>query len=116
MRVGQRPFRSFCRTETLEAFGVPARRRPGDLPLSVDLVADLPVSDVVGFGMAVFGPALGPTTVERNIQSSYEYTVQYYSEEDGSVQTTLAFWDHVLAQRATVASPSQPEVILHGSN
>lgn len=37
--------------------------------------------------MAVFGPALGPTTVERNIQSSYEYTIQYYSEEDGSVQT-----------------------------
>lgn len=39
-----------------------------------------------------------------------------YPFEDGSVQTTLAFWDHVLAQRATVASPSQPEVILHGSN
>jgi len=37
---------------------------------------------------------------------------------DGSVQTTLAFWERVLAQRATVTStsPSNPEVPLHGSN
>ena len=39
-----------------------------------------------------------------------------YPVEDGFVQTTLAFWEHVLDWRATVTSPSQPEVTVRGSN
>jgi peptide/nickel transport system permease protein len=39
--------------------------------------------------MAVFGPALGPTTVEQNIQSPYSYSVEYYSEETGSVEELM---------------------------
>ena len=37
--------------------------------------------------MAIFGPALGPTTVEHNIQSSYSYEVKYFDEETESVET-----------------------------
>jgi len=37
--------------------------------------------------MAVFGPALGPTTVERNIQSSYSYEIEYYNAETGEVES-----------------------------
>jgi peptide/nickel transport system permease protein len=37
--------------------------------------------------MAVFGPALGPTTVEQNIQSSYSYDVKYYDADTGTVET-----------------------------
>ena len=39
-----------------------------------------------------------------------------YPVENGFVQTTLAFWEHVLDQRATVMSPGQPEVTVRGSN
>ncbi|MEF8826526.1 MAG: ABC transporter permease [Halapricum sp.] len=35
--------------------------------------------------MAVFGSALGPTTVERNIQSPYEERIKYFNEETGEV-------------------------------
>jgi hypothetical protein len=45
-----------------------------------------------------------------------QFETLVYPLEDGSVQTTLAFWKHVLTQRATVTSPSQPEVMLRGSN
>ena len=37
--------------------------------------------------MAVFGPALGPTTVEQNIQSSYSYEIEYYDAETGQVES-----------------------------
>jgi peptide/nickel transport system permease protein len=36
--------------------------------------------------MAIFAPALGPTTVEKNIQSPYKYDTQYYHEEAGEVR------------------------------
>ena len=39
-----------------------------------------------------------------------------YPLEEGFVQTTLAFWEHVLDRRATVTSPGQPEVTVRGSN
>jgi len=38
--------------------------------------------------MAMFAPALGPTTVERNIESPYSHELQYYDAESGSVETT----------------------------
>jgi peptide/nickel transport system permease protein len=38
------------------------------------------------FIMALFAPALGPTTVEANIQEPYSHYTQYYDEEFGSVQ------------------------------
>ncbi|WP_135667430.1 ABC transporter permease [Halorhabdus rudnickae] len=37
--------------------------------------------------MAVFGPAMGPTTVEQNIQSSYSYEVKYFDAEAGEVES-----------------------------
>jgi peptide/nickel transport system permease protein len=37
--------------------------------------------------MEVFGPALGPTTVEQNIQSPYSAQMQYFDAEDGAVKT-----------------------------
>ena len=37
--------------------------------------------------MAVFAPAMGPTTVERNIQEPFSYEVSYFDEEAGSVAT-----------------------------
>lgn len=37
--------------------------------------------------MALFAPALGPTTVERNIADPYSYEVEYYDEEAGAVET-----------------------------
>ncbi len=38
--------------------------------------------------MAVFGSALAPTTVDQNIQSPYGSQIQYFSEEEGTVETT----------------------------
>jgi len=40
--------------------------------------------------MAVFGPALGPSTVEDNITSPYSHEFEYYNEEAGEVQTVTA--------------------------
>jgi len=37
--------------------------------------------------MALFAPALGPTTVDQNIQSPYSNEVQYYDAESATVQT-----------------------------
>ncbi|MFB6141295.1 MAG: ABC transporter permease [Halosimplex sp.] len=37
--------------------------------------------------MALFAPALGPTTVERNIQSPYSHELKYFDGESGEVQT-----------------------------
>ncbi|GAB7093299.1 ABC transporter permease [Halolamina litorea] len=37
--------------------------------------------------MAVFAPALGPTTVEQNMRNSYGYEIDYWSTESGSVET-----------------------------
>lgn len=39
--------------------------------------------------MAIFGPALGPTTVDQNIKSTYQYEVQYFNEESGQVESIL---------------------------
>ncbi|WP_123537205.1 ABC transporter permease [Halosimplex salinum] len=39
--------------------------------------------------MALFAPALGPTTVEQNIQSPYSHELQYFDAEDGEVRTAL---------------------------
>ena len=39
--------------------------------------------------MAVFAPALGPTTVEENMRNSYSYEMQYWNEDAGEVRTTL---------------------------
>ncbi|WP_049981386.1 ABC transporter permease [Halolamina rubra] len=36
--------------------------------------------------LAVFAPALGPTTVEANIADPYLHSVEYFSEETGSVE------------------------------
>jgi len=50
----------------------------------------------------------------RFIGNDFETLV--YPLGDGFVQTTLAFWEHVLARRTTVTSPNQPEVTVRGSN
>jgi len=39
--------------------------------------------------MAVFAPAMGPTTVEQNMRDSYSYELQYWDAEEGEVATTL---------------------------
>jgi len=53
---------------------------------------------------------LGP----RFVGDDFETLV--YPCGDGFVQTTLAFWTHVLERRATVTSPTQPEVLAHGAH
>lgn len=40
--------------------------------------------------MALFGPALGPSTVEQNIKAPYSHEIQYYSTETGQVETVAA--------------------------
>lgn len=40
--------------------------------------------------MALFGPALGPTTVEQNIKSPYSHEIQYFSQETGQVESLTA--------------------------
>lgn len=50
----------------------------------------------------------------RFIGDGFETLV--YPLGDGFVQTTLAFWEHVLEQRATIAPTDQQEVMLCGSN
>ncbi|WP_138005321.1 hypothetical protein [Halalkalirubrum salinum] len=50
----------------------------------------------------------------RFVSDRFETLV--YPCTDGSVQTTLAFWAHVLTQRATVAATDHQEVLVHGSN
>lgn len=37
--------------------------------------------------MALFGPALGTSTVEKNIKSPYSYQVEYFDDEAGEVST-----------------------------
>ena len=37
--------------------------------------------------MAVFAPALGPTTVDQNMRNSYGYSIDYYDTETDSVET-----------------------------
>lgn len=39
--------------------------------------------------MAIFAPALGPTTAEQNLNQPYSYEVQYYDEATGSVNTIV---------------------------
>jgi|GEM_PF-170065 len=36
--------------------------------------------------MAVFAPALGPTTVQENIERPYSYSIQYLNEETGGIE------------------------------
>ena len=45
-----------------------------------------------------------------------EFETLVYPCGDGFVQTTLAFWRQVLERRATVTSPTQPEVLAHGAH
>lgn len=40
--------------------------------------------------MGLFGPALGPTTVEQNIMSPYSHEIQYFDAEAGEVRTVFA--------------------------
>lgn len=40
--------------------------------------------------MAIFAPAMGPTTVEQNINKPYSYEIRYYDESTSSVVTTTA--------------------------
>jgi len=40
--------------------------------------------------MALFAPALGPTTVEQNIESPYSHEIQYFDSESGEVETIFA--------------------------
>lgn len=47
---------------------------------------------VVVFGfvvLAVFAPALGPTTVQTNIAEPFQHEIQYFDEDTGEVRTTL---------------------------
>lgn len=39
--------------------------------------------------MAIFAPALGPTTVQQNIEQPYSYEIQHFDEESGQVETTV---------------------------
>ena len=39
--------------------------------------------------MAVFAPALGPTTVEQNLSNPYSYTIEYYVPGEGVEETTV---------------------------
>jgi peptide/nickel transport system permease protein len=39
--------------------------------------------------MALFAPALGPTTVEQNIESPYSHEIQYLDSESGEVETAF---------------------------
>ncbi|ELZ87190.1 binding-protein-dependent transporters inner membrane component [Haloferax elongans ATCC BAA-1513] len=39
--------------------------------------------------MAVFAPAVGPTTMEKNILQPYDYEISYFDEETESVETAL---------------------------
>jgi len=39
--------------------------------------------------MAVFAPALGPTTVDQNMRQSYSHDFQYWDADAGEVRTTL---------------------------
>lgn len=39
--------------------------------------------------MAVFAPALGPTTVDQNMRNSYGYETKYWDSDSGSVETIL---------------------------
>jgi peptide/nickel transport system permease protein len=39
------------------------------------------------FVLAIFAPALGPTTVDQNIQNPYANEIQYFDEDTGSVMT-----------------------------
>ena len=50
--------------------------------------------------LALFAPALGPTTVEQNIENPYSYNVQYLDPQTGSVS-------EVTAGAANLASGSQ---------
>ncbi|MFB6362295.1 MAG: ABC transporter permease [Halobacteriales archaeon] len=36
--------------------------------------------------MAVFAPALGPTTVQKNLRDPYSYTMEYWDQEAGAVE------------------------------
>jgi peptide/nickel transport system permease protein len=40
--------------------------------------------------MALFAPALGPSTVDQNIQNPYNYQIKYFDDEAGEVATIAA--------------------------
>lgn len=39
--------------------------------------------------MAIFAPAMGPTTVEKNIERPFSHEISYYDEESGTVMTEM---------------------------
>jgi peptide/nickel transport system permease protein len=52
--------------------------------------AEFGIAVVLIFGtMALFAPALGPTTVEQNIESPYSHELQYFEAESGQVETAF---------------------------
>lgn len=52
--------------------------------------AEFGIAVVLIFGtMALFAPALGPTTVEQNIKSPYSHELQYFDAESGQVETAF---------------------------
>ncbi len=103
----ERLFRSAVSTLT-------TRCRASDTPLLVtcqrqdELTAPLArhVDETLRCETTRFGP--------RFVSDRFETLV--YPRTDGTVQTTIAFWAHVLTQRATVAATGQQEVLVHGSN
>ncbi|MEF8854734.1 MAG: ABC transporter permease, partial [Haloarculaceae archaeon] len=45
---------------------------------------------IIYITMALFAPALGPSTLDQNVQSPYSYEIKYFDEEAGEVATVPA--------------------------
>lgn len=97
------------------AFGtLAARCRESETPLVVTFhdrdVVTAPVArhvdEVIRCETTQFGP--------RFVGEEFETLV--YPLDDGTVQTTLAFWHHVLDRRATITAAEQREVMVRGSH
>lgn len=89
-------YASVCVWWVLRGYRVYRRHyRVSDWTPTDDILAALRVHRWGNFGffvvflfvtMAVFAPALGPTTVEENIERPYSYSIQYLDEETNSVE------------------------------
>jgi peptide/nickel transport system permease protein len=58
--------------------------------------------------MAVFAPALGPTTVEQNMRESYSNEISYWNSDVGEVQTTLVGQANLDSQSTGTSSRVMP--------
>ncbi|ELZ28924.1 binding-protein-dependent transporters inner membrane component [Halosimplex carlsbadense 2-9-1] len=58
--------------------------------------------------MAVFAPALGPTTVEQNMRESYSNEFSYWNSDTGEVQTTLVGQANLQSQSTGTNSRVMP--------